>query len=58
MPAKSKKQQMMMAIAEHEPEKLYARNKGVLKMSHRQLHDFASTKRKRLAMKIAQRKEK
>lgn len=32
----------MMAIAEHNPSKLFARNRGVLKMSHSQLHDFAS----------------
>ena len=32
-----------MAIAEHNPKKLFARNRGVLKMSHQQLHDFAST---------------
>ncbi len=34
-----------MAIAEHSPEKLYAKNKGLLKMSHTQLHDFAATPR-------------
>jgi hypothetical protein len=45
MPAKSKAQQQAMAIAEHEPSKLLARNKGLLKMSHEQLHDFAATKR-------------
>ena len=33
-----------MAIAEHHPEKVKAANRGVLKMSHRQLHDFAATK--------------
>lgn len=33
-----------MAIAEHEPDKLYSRNKGMLSMSHEQLHDFAATK--------------
>lgn len=44
MPAVSRKQQIAMAIAEHEPEKLYAKNKGLLSMSHQQLHDFASTK--------------
>jgi hypothetical protein len=44
MPAVSKKQRIAMAIAEHEPEKLYKRNKGMLKMSHEQQHDFASTK--------------
>jgi hypothetical protein len=48
MPAVSKAQQQVMAIAEHEPEKLHAENKGLLKMSHQQLHDFASTSRKHL----------
>jgi hypothetical protein len=45
MPAKSKAQQMAMAIAEHNPSKLYSRNKGLTKISHKQLHDFAATKR-------------
>lgn len=45
MPAKSAAQQIAMAIAEHNPSKLYKRNKGLLKMTHTQLHDFASTKR-------------
>ncbi|HLZ39387.1 MAG TPA: hypothetical protein VKQ11_00400 [Candidatus Sulfotelmatobacter sp.] len=48
MPAVSKKQQEAMAIAEHSPGKLYAKNKGLLKMSKGQLHDFASTKRSAL----------
>jgi len=48
MPAVSKKQQIAMAIAEHEPEKLHAENKGLLEMSHKQLHDFAATPRKDL----------
>jgi hypothetical protein len=48
MPAKSRNQQIAMAIAEHDPGKLYARNRGMLKMSHAQLHDFAATKRKGL----------
>ena len=43
MPAKSEKQRRLMAIAEHHPEKLYKKNKGVAKMTHQQLHDFAST---------------
>jgi len=51
MPAKSKKQRQMMAIAEHHPEKLYERNKGVLKMSKKQLSDYASTKEKKKAPK-------
>ena len=37
-----------MAIAEHEPSKLKPRNRGLLRMSHDQLHDFASTPRKGL----------
>lgn len=45
MPSTFKAQQSVMAIAEHYPEKLYKRNRGLLKMSHRQLHDFASTPR-------------
>jgi len=45
MPAVSKKQQEVMAIAEHEPSKLHAKNRGLLKMSHTQLHDFAATPR-------------
>lgn len=55
MPAVSKKQQEAMAIAEHEPEKLYPKNKGLLDMSHEQLHDFAATKRSTLP-KIAKGK--
>lgn len=48
MPAKSKAQREAMAIAEHHPDQLYARNKGLKKMSKNQLHDFASTKEKNL----------
>ena len=44
MPAKSNKQRELMAIAEHEPGKVYKKNRGVLKMSKDQLHDFAATK--------------
>lgn len=33
-----------MAIAEHAPEKLNKANRGLLSMSHKQLHDFADTK--------------
>lgn len=44
MPAVSEKQRKLMAIAEHHPGKLHKANKGVLKMSHQQLHDFAATK--------------
>lgn len=43
-PAVSAKQRAAMSIAEHSPEELYPRNKGLLKMSQNQLSDFASTK--------------
>lgn len=44
MPAESIAQRQVMAIAEHHPDKLYKKNRGLLKMSKSQLHDFASTK--------------
>lgn len=56
MPAKSKAQQRAMAIAEHAPGKLYARNRGLLGMSHMQLHDFATTPRKGLPAKAKKRR--
>jgi hypothetical protein len=48
MPARSKAQRQLMAIAEHHPEQVSAKNRGVLKMSDRQLHDFAKTKERKL----------
>lgn len=57
MPAKSKAQREAMAIAEHTPSKLYARNKGLKKMSKSQLHDFASTKERGLPRKVKRRKK-
>ena len=51
MPNKSKAQAIAMRIAEHAPEKLYAKNKGMAKMSHEELHKFASTKTKGLPYK-------
>lgn len=41
MPSKTEKQRVAMTIAEHQPEKLYKRNKGMLKMSKEQLSEFA-----------------
>jgi hypothetical protein len=52
MPAVSKKQRQLMAIAEHSPEKISAENSGVLKMTHSQLHDFASTDEKGLPVQV------
>ena len=48
MPSTSKAQAIAMRIAEHAPDKLNPENKGMLKMSHKQLHEFASTKSKGL----------
>lgn len=57
MPATSRSQRRMFAIAEHDPEKLQAKNKGVLGMSHSSLHDFASTPEKHLPAKVAKVKK-
>lgn len=43
MPAPSRAMRMAAAIAEHHPSKLYKRNRGMLKMSKSQLHDYAAT---------------
>ena len=51
MPALSKKQRELMAIAEHKPWKVKKKNRGVLKMKKSQLHDFAATKEKGLPKK-------
>lgn len=48
MPAVSTAQREAIAIAEHHPEQLYARNRGLLKMKHKDMHDFASTSEKGL----------
>ncbi len=58
MPAVSKKQQMMFAIAEHEPDKLYARNRGAAMMNKSDMHDFASTPRKGLPTKVKGKRKK
>lgn len=42
MPAKSEKQRRLMAIAEHEPEKLHKKNRAVARMSKEQLREFAT----------------
>ena len=55
MPSVSKKQQQLMAIAEHHPEQVSEKNRGVLKMSKSQLHDFAATKTKGLVSKASKK---
>jgi len=51
MPAVSKAQRLAAAIAEHHPENLYARNRGLLSMSKHELHKYAATKEKDLPKK-------
>lgn len=51
MPAESVAQRRAIAIAEHSPEKLYKRNRGLLKMSREEMHKFASTSEKDLPKK-------
>ena len=47
----SKDQRVAMAIAEHHPGKLYKRNRNLLKMTHEQLSDYASTSEEGLPKK-------
>jgi hypothetical protein len=52
IPSKSKAERRLMGLALHNPDKVYPENKGVLKMTKKQLHDFASTKEKGLPEKV------
>ena len=52
MPAKPKVQRKATAIAEHEPEKLFKRNRGLLKIDKADLHKLASTKEKGLPTRV------
>lgn len=52
MPAKSKKQRKLMAVAEHSPGKVKPENRGVLKMTNSQLRDFAATDEKGLPVQV------
>ena len=51
MPAKSIKQRRLMAIAAEHPSKVFARNRGVLKMGKSSLKEFARTREKGLPKK-------
>jgi hypothetical protein len=56
MPSTTTKQRELMAIAEHHPTKVYAKNRGVLKMAKNQLHDYAATKGLPASVKTASSK--
>jgi hypothetical protein len=58
VPALSQAQQQATAIAEHDPSKLYQRNKGLLGMRTQQLHDFAATPRTGLPKKLGDQRVK
>ena len=58
MPARSKAQRRLMAIAEHAPGKLWHKNRSVLKMTGKQLHDFAATKEKGLPKRKKQKRKR
>lgn len=47
-----------MAIAKHAPGKLHKRNRAMLQMTGKQLHEFASTKEKALPKKKKKRKKR
>jgi len=57
MPAKSKAQQRLMAMALHNPDKIQKKNREVLKMGKKSLEDFASTKTGKLPDKVAKSDE-
>lgn len=57
MPALSAAQRRLMAIAEHHPGQVYAKNRGVLGMSKGQMHDFAATKEKGLPQHVKPKKQ-
>lgn len=48
MPTVSRSFRRLAGMAEHHPEKVNPENKGILKMTQSQLHDFASTPEKGL----------
>ena len=59
MPAQSKAQRQLFAIAEHHPEKLHKENKSLANLSHKTLHEFASTSEKNLpSYKVAHKARK
>lgn len=58
MAAVSKSQRQLIALAEHHPEEVYPKNRGVLKMKKSEMHKFASTKEKNLPEKVKSKTKK
>jgi len=57
MPALSKKQRELMAIAEHHPEQLHAANRGLLMMNLSDLAKLAGTRERGLLVRAKKRKK-
>ena len=55
-PSISKAQRELMGLAEHHPDLVNKKNQGVLKMSKKQLSDFAGTPEKGLPQKVKSKK--
>ncbi len=56
MPAKSIALRRLAGLAEHHPEKVFKKNRGILKMSGVELSKYASTPEKGLPYKTKKRK--
>ncbi len=56
MPAKSKSQQRLIALALKNPSKVRSENKGVLSMKENSLREFAETKTKDLPKHVKKKK--
>lgn len=56
MPGESIAQARLARLAEHHPEKVYKKNRSILKMSGTALHDYASTPDKGLSYKKKKKK--
>jgi len=52
LPSTSVAQRRLFAIASHHPEQLYDKNKGLAKLPHQTLHDFAATSEKGLPKRV------
>ena len=52
MPAKSRAQRILFAVAEHHPEQLYSENKSLANLPKEKLHEFAATKEKGLPQHV------
>lgn len=52
-PARSRAQQRLFAIAEHNPSALYAKNRSLAKLPQQTLHEFAATKQSKLPAHVS-----